>query len=120
VPGDGSAAAGCGRLAGRRAGAALVLHEHFAAPRMPAYQAWADRWLAPLTDRAIAVSGSTREFLIRERFVPADRVRLIWNGAPLDEFAPVEREKALAVRRALTLPDTALVVGTIGRLSPHT
>src|SRR5262249_24734409 len=113
----GYAAADFGRLAARRAGAALVLHEHFADPRLPVYQAWADRWLAPLTDRAIAVSASTREFLIRGRFVPADRVRLIWNGAPLDEFAPVEREKALAVRRALTLPDTALVVGTIGRLS---
>ena len=32
--------------------------------------------LAGLTDRAIAVSGSTRDFLVRERFVPADRVRL--------------------------------------------
>jgi glycosyltransferase involved in cell wall biosynthesis len=84
---------------------------------MPAYQAWADRWLAPLTDRAIAVSGSTRDFLVRERFVPAEKVRLIWNGAPLDEFAPVPRERALAVRRALAIPDDALVVGAVGRLS---
>ncbi len=84
---------------------------------MPAYQAWADRWLAPLTDRAIAVSGSTRDFLVRERFVPAARVRLIWNGAPLDEFAPVPRERALAVRRALGISDDALVVGAVGRLS---
>jgi len=113
----GYAAADFGRLAARRAGAALVLHEHFADPRMPVYQAWADRWLAPLTDRAIAVSGSTREFLIHERHVPAERIRLIWNGAPLDEFAPVERAKALAVRRELGLPEAALVVGTIGRLS---
>jgi glycosyltransferase involved in cell wall biosynthesis len=113
----GYAAADFGRLAARRAGAALVLHEHFADPRLPVYQAWADRWLAPLTDRAIAVSGSTRDFLIRERFVPAERIRLIWNGAPLDEFAPVDRARALAVRRALEVPETALVVGTIGRLS---
>jgi glycosyltransferase involved in cell wall biosynthesis len=113
----GYAAADFGRLAARRAGARLVLHEHFADPRMPAYQAWADRWLAPLTDRAIAVSGSTRDFLVRERFVPAERVRLIWNGAPLDEFAPVSRERALAARKALGLPDNAVVFGTIGRLS---
>jgi glycosyltransferase involved in cell wall biosynthesis len=113
----GYAAADFGRLAARRAGARLVLHEHFADPKMPAYQAWADRWLAPLTDRAIAVSGSTRDFLVRERFVPAEKVRLIWNGAPLDEFAPVPRERALAVRRALAIPDDALVVGAVGRLS---
>jgi glycosyltransferase involved in cell wall biosynthesis len=84
---------------------------------MPSYQALADRLLRHRTDGAIAVSRSTREFLVRERFVPADRVRLIWNGAPLDEFAPVPREGARRVRRELGLPDEALVVGTIGRLN---
>ncbi len=113
----GYAAADFGRLAARRVGAAVVLHEHFADPKMPAYQGWADRLLAPLTDRAIAVSGSTRDFLIHERFVPAERVRLIWNGAPLDEFAPVSEERARAARQALGLPLDALVVGTIGRLN---
>jgi glycosyltransferase involved in cell wall biosynthesis len=113
----GYAAADFGRLAARRAGARLVLHEHFADPRMPAYQGWADRVLAPLTDRAIAVSGSTRDFLVRERHVPAGRVRLIWNGAPLDEFAPVPRARSEAVRRGLDLPLGRPVVGTIGRLN---
>jgi glycosyltransferase involved in cell wall biosynthesis len=113
----GYAAADFGRLAARTVGARLVLHEHFADPRMPAYQALADRLLRGRTDGAIAVSRSTREFLVRERFVPEERVRLIWNGAPLDEFAPVPRERALRVRRELGLADEALVVGTIGRLN---
>jgi glycosyltransferase involved in cell wall biosynthesis len=113
----GYAAADFGRLAARRLGIGLVLHEHFADPRMPAYQALADRWLARYTDRAIAVSGSTRDFLVRRRHVPADRVRLIWNGAPLDEFAPVPPEAARAVRRELGIADQACVVGVVGRLS---
>jgi glycosyltransferase involved in cell wall biosynthesis len=113
----GYAAADFGRLAARAAGAKLVLHEHFADPRMPAYQGVADRLLRGLTDAAIAVSHSTRDFLVNERSVPAERVRVIWNGAPLEEFAPVPRERALAVRRGLSLPDDALVVGTVGRLS---
>ena len=113
----GYAAADFGRLAARRLGAKLVLHEHFADPRMPAYQALADRLLAPLTDRAIAVSASTREFLVHERFVPAERVRLIWNGAPLDEFAPVPRERALALRHDLGIPESAPLVGIIGRVN---
>jgi glycosyltransferase involved in cell wall biosynthesis len=113
----GYAAADFGRLAARRVGAALVLHEHFADPRMPLYQGWADRLLAPLVDRAIAVSGSTRDFLVHQRHVPAERVRLIWNGAPLDEFAPMPRAHALEVRKELGLPAEALVVGAIGRLS---
>jgi len=113
----GYAAADFGRIAARVTGARLVLHEHFADPRMPAYQAVADRLLARFVDRAIAVSESTREFLVRRRFVPAERVRLIWNGAPLEEFAPVPPERALAVRRELGIPGEARVVGTIGRLN---
>jgi glycosyltransferase involved in cell wall biosynthesis len=113
----GYAAADFGRLAARRLGAALVLHEHFADPSMPAYQALADRILAPLTHRAIAVSASTRDFLVRRRHVRADRVRLIWNGAPLAEFAPQGRDRRLAVRRDLGLRADAPVVGSIGRLS---
>jgi glycosyltransferase involved in cell wall biosynthesis len=113
----GYAAADFGRIAARVAGARLVLHEHFADPRMPPYQSLADRVLAPLTDAAIAVSRSTREFLVRERFVPADRVHLIWNGAPLEEFAPIPNERARATREALGLPHDAPVVGTVGRLS---
>ena len=113
----GYAAADFGRLAARRVGAALVLHEHFADPRMPAYQGLADRLLSRFTDRAIAVSGSTRDFLVRERHVAEARVRLIWNGAPLAEFAPGPPAAAAAVRRELGIPAEALVVGSISRLS---
>jgi glycosyltransferase involved in cell wall biosynthesis len=115
----GYAASDFGRLAARITGARLVLHEHFADPKLPPHQALADRVLSRLTDRAIAVSGSTREFLVRERFVPRERVRLVWNGAPLDEFAPVSSERGRAVRGKLGIPDTALVVGAIGRLNPQ-
>src|SRR4029453_2679398 len=45
----GYAAADFGRVAARRLGAALVLHEHFADPRMPSYQAGAARVVAEIT-----------------------------------------------------------------------
>jgi len=63
------------------------------------------------------VSRSTREFLVHERFVPEDRVRLIWNGAPLDEFAPAPRDRARRVRHELGFSDDVLVIGSIGRLN---
>ncbi len=113
----GYASADFGRLAARATGAALVLHEHFADPKMPSYQGLADRLLAGWTDRAIAVSGSTRDFLVRERHVPAARVRVIWNGAPLADFAPVSSDEAARTRAALGLPPKVLVIGTIGRLN---
>jgi glycosyltransferase involved in cell wall biosynthesis len=113
----GYAAADFGRVAARLLGARLVLHEHFADPRMPAYQGLADRLLRGMTDRAIAVSASTRDFLVRQRHVPAERVRLIWNGAPLDEFAPVAPAAAAALRQELGLPASAPVVGIVGRVN---
>jgi glycosyltransferase involved in cell wall biosynthesis len=113
----GYAASDFGRIAARRVGAALVLHEHFADPRLPSYQALADRMLSGWTDRAIAVSRSTADFLTRERFVPAERVKLIWNGAPLKTFAPVSRERARAVRASLGIPETAPLIGSIARLN---
>jgi glycosyltransferase involved in cell wall biosynthesis len=113
----GYASADFGRLAARATGTALVLHEHFADPKMPAYQGLADRLLAGWTDRAIAVSFSTRDFLVRERRLPADRVRVIWNGAPLEDFAPVSVDQRTRTRAALGLPPAALVIGAIGRLN---
>ena len=80
---------------------------------MPGYQGLADRLLPRCTDRAIAVSGSTREFLVRERHVPRERVRLIWNGAPLDEFAPVSRRAG--ARRATALGPSRRTPSCSGR-----
>jgi glycosyltransferase involved in cell wall biosynthesis len=113
----GYAASDFGRLAARWAGARLVLHEHFADPAMPAYQGVADRALRSLTDAAIAVSESTRAFLVEERHVPAERVRVIFNGAPLDEFAPSGPAAALEAKRALGIPDDDIAIGSVGRLN---
>ncbi|HWX25002.1 MAG TPA: glycosyltransferase, partial [Vicinamibacteria bacterium] len=104
-------------LVARRVGAALVLHEHFADPRMPAYQGLADRLLAGRTDLAIAVSRSTLDFLVRERHVPPEKVRLVWNGAPLEEFQRAGRAEAAALRGALGIPREALLIGIVARLS---
>jgi glycosyltransferase involved in cell wall biosynthesis len=115
----GYAASDFGRLAARRAGARLVLHEHFADPAMPAYQGLADWALRSRTDAAIAVSASTRDFLVQRRHVPPPRIRVIFNGAPLDEFGPRSGGAARRVRQALGIPDDAVVVGSVGRLNPQ-
>lgn len=113
----GYAAADYGRIVARRLGARLILHEHFADPAMPVYQRLADRALRSYTDRAIAVSRSTATFLVRERYVPADRVRLVWNGAPLDEFQPRGGIARADYRAHHRIPVDAPVVGIVGRLS---
>lgn len=113
----GYAASNFGRVAARRAGIPLVLHEHFADPNMPWYQKVPDLFLRNLISHAIAVSQSTADFLIRDRFVPDDRVNVVFNGAPLDQFAPRPREEGDAVRAQLGIPTDAPVITTIGRLN---
>jgi len=113
----GYAASNFGRIAAKRAGIPLVLHEHFADPRMPLHQKIPDFLLSGLTSRAIAVSQSTAEFLVRDRYVPRDKVEVIFNGAPLDEFAPQPRSEGERIRKELGIPPGAPVVTTIGRLN---
>ncbi|MBK5255831.1 MAG: glycosyltransferase [Vicinamibacteria bacterium] len=113
----GYAASNFGRIAARLARIPLVLHEHFADPKMPGYQKAPDLFLRDLTAQAIAVSQSTADFLIRDRFVPEDRVSVVFNGAPLDQFAPRPRDEGYALRAELGMPMDARVITTIGRLN---
>ena len=108
-----------GRLAAALRGWPTVLHEHANLTDTPWFQKVADRLLAPYTDLAIAVSRSTAEFVIRARQVPDGKTRVVYLGAPVEEFARVRtREEVRRVRSTLGLPADALVVGTVTRLMP--
>ena len=108
-----------GRLAAARRGLPTVLHEHANLTDTPWFQKVADRLLAPHTDLAIAVSRSTAEFVTGARHVPRARTRVVYLGAPLEEF-PASRtpEHVRKTRASLGLPATGPVVGTVTRLMP--
>ena len=114
----GYAAADFGRVAARIAGCKLVLHEHFADPAMPSYQALADRVL-----RALHGRGHRRERL--DARVPGARApRAARARAPHLERraarrvrARLARAGARRARRARAAAGHAVVFGTIGRLS---
>ena len=75
-----------GRLAGAMRGLPTILHEHANLTDTPWFQKVADRLLEPYTDLAIAVSESTAEFVRTARHVRPERVKVVYLGAPLDEF----------------------------------
>jgi glycosyltransferase involved in cell wall biosynthesis len=104
------------RAVGLLTGARVIVHEHAAFPTIPGYQRAADRLLARAADLGIAVSASTREFMVRRRAFPADRVRVVFNGAPLDEFKRPDAEARRAQRERLGFGAGDLVIGTVGRL----
>ena len=108
-----------GRLAAARRGWPALLHEHANLTDTPWFQKVADRLLAPYTDLAIAVSRSTADFVTRARLVPEARTRVVYLGAPVDEFAGGRTpEEVRSVRSALGLPAEGPLVGTITRLMP--
>jgi glycosyltransferase involved in cell wall biosynthesis len=108
-----------GRLCAWRMGIPAILHEHANHGDTPWFQKIADRLLAPHTDLAIAVSQSTGEFTTRARLMPAERTKVVYLGAPLDEFARQRSpEEIEAARRAMGIAPGTTAVGTITRLMP--
>jgi glycosyltransferase involved in cell wall biosynthesis len=106
-----------GRIAGAMRRLPAILHEHANLTDTPWFQKAADTLLEPYTDIAIAVSTSTAEFVRRARRVPAEKVKVVYLGAPVEEFAtprtPAEIE---GERQALGVMRDEIAVGTITRL----
>lgn len=108
-----------GRLCAWRMGIPSILHEHANHGDTPWFQKVADKVLAPHTDLAIAVSASTAEFTTRARLMPAERTKVVYLGAPLDEFArPRSADEIAAARAALGIQPGTRAVGTVTRLMP--
>jgi glycosyltransferase involved in cell wall biosynthesis len=108
-----------GRMCAWRLGIPSILHEHANHGDTPWFQKVADRMLAPHTDLAIAVSESTAEFTIRARQMPKERTKIVYLGAPLEEFARQRSRQEIADARAELgiAPDTT-AIGTVTRLMP--
>ena len=106
-----------GRLAAAMRGIPVVLHEHANLTSTPWFQKVADWLLERYTDVALAVSKSTAEFVVGARLVRPERVKVVYLGAPLDEFGrPVTAEERTAARAALGVRPDEVVAGTVTRL----
>jgi glycosyltransferase involved in cell wall biosynthesis len=81
----------------------------------------ADAFWNRCSNRVIAVSESTRRYLLDREDLPDDLVTMIPNGIDAEEFQPAsEREREHAeVRNAMELPEKAFVIGGVGRLVPQ-
>ena len=108
-----------GRLAAAWRRTPTLLHEHANLTSTPWFQQVVDELLMPFTDLAIGVSRSTAEFVINARRIPADRTRVVYLGAPVEEFGrPRSAEEIRAAKAALRVPEGVFTVGTVTRLMP--
>ena len=76
-----------GRMAAAMRGIPAILHEHANLTDTPWFQKIADRLLERYTDIAIAVSKSTADFVVKARLVQPEKVKVVYLGAPHEEFS---------------------------------
>jgi glycosyltransferase involved in cell wall biosynthesis len=110
-----------GRLAAVLAGVPIrvTTEQNAYAPghTLPRWQVVVDALLARLTDRLVAVSQGTRDYLIQEERVPPARIRVVPNAIPWPEAVPPAQ--VAAVKRELGGEGRFPLLGTVARLTPQ-
>lgn len=76
----------------------------------------ADTFTNTLSTHIVAVSESTRDFLVQHEGIVADRVTMIHNGIDVEAYRP-RPELRTASREKWGLPAGAFIVGGVGRLA---
>lgn len=110
----GYSSANFGRLAARRQDIPSVMHEH-AILKVQPHQFVADWLLRNKTDIAVAVSNAVKEFLIKGRSVPQEKIQVIWNGINLAAYRRANLQNAAQFRARFATREQKLI-GMIGRL----
>jgi len=112
-----------GRLAARLAGVPVVVHTYhghvlrgYFGPWKTAFFRMAERAMARLSDRLVAVSPGVREDLVALKIAPREHFRVVPLGLELESLAGALPRGGL--RRAHGIPDDVPLVGMVGRLVP--
>lgn len=106
-----------GAPAGKLAGAVVIHSKHGVNPDPPRRRRLR-RAAAHWVDAYVAVVESLARIAEEERECDPERLHVVANGIDLSRFAqdPVARR---AIRAELGIPDSAWVIGTVGRLAPE-
>lgn len=108
-----------GRLAGLLLGIPVIVHERCNYGTVPLTQRPVEWLLGRFTRCAFAVSESTRRFTIEKRHIPADRVKTLYSGIPLETIRRVDPAWIAAFRREQGRGPDDRVLGVVGRLEAH-
>lgn len=108
-----------GRLAGLLLRLPVIVHERCNYGTVPLTQRPVEWLLGRATRCAFAVSESTRRFTIEKRHIPADRVKTLYSGIPLDTIQRADADWIAAFRREQGRGPADRVLGVVGRLEAH-
>ncbi len=79
----------------------------------------ADAFWNRRSDRVIAVSESTRRYLLNREDLEESKVTMIPNGIDAEIFRPASDQERLRAREMIEIPSEAFVIGGVGRLVPQ-
>jgi glycosyltransferase involved in cell wall biosynthesis len=75
-----------------------------------------DFLLRQLADRAIAVSQAVKEFAIKGRCFPPDKINVVYNSVDMNRFKPIDPSMVKTFREKYKIPSHHRLIGTITRL----
>ena len=108
-----------GRVAGLLMRIPVIVHERCNYGTVPRFQRPIEWLLGRFTRYAFAVSESTRQFTIDKRYIPANVVKTLYSGIPLDPIHRVSSAWIEQFRRELGRSPSDKVLGIVGRLESH-
>ena len=97
----------------------VIVHERCNYGTVPRFQRPIEWLLGRFTRYAFAVSESTRQFTIDKRYIPANVVKTLYSGIPLDPIRRVSSEWIEQFRREHGRSPSDRVLGIVGRLESH-
>jgi glycosyltransferase involved in cell wall biosynthesis len=93
-----------------------IVKEEWVDPNISKLKSIFEHFLSVFATRAIAISEYARNFLIAKKGMNGNKIVLIPNGIPLDDFRNVDDKVGRYRRRQLNIPDDFKVIGIVGML----
>jgi len=94
----------------------VIVHAHDDDRNYPITQKIADYLLRNLTDQAIAISEAVRVSCVKKRNIREEKVIVLLNGIPLNDFVVPDESQIDKVRKRLGVKQKSNVIGTVARL----
>ena len=105
-----------GRLASLYTKTPVIIQEHWVDPDFGGIIKLVEKMLSGVTTCAVAISEISKEFLIKQKGIPAEKVRIIKNGIPLKIFNTASIQSGLDLKKNLGLDLSKKVIGIVGML----
>jgi len=113
---SGYASATFGRIAAVFTKTPVIVQEHWVDPNFGGPIKLVEKVLGRMNSCAIAISNVSKEFLINQKGIPEEKVRVVVNGIPLKKFHDADKQSGLKLKQKLGLDASKKVVGIVGML----